>query len=74
MCRNQVFLIFPNNRIFKLNLKNPTHAFVEIAKKKMCAKCHQKIMNCRVVRARHSFRFFRQNTWFHENNRALPKF
>ena len=27
-----------------------------------------------VVGARQSFQFFRQNTWFLENNRALPKF
>ena len=27
-----------------------------------------------VVGARQSFQFFRQNTWFLENNRALPRF
>ena len=27
-----------------------------------------------VVGARQSFQFLRQNTWFLENNRALPKF
>ena len=27
-----------------------------------------------VVGARRSFKFFRQNTWFLENNRALSKF
>ena len=27
-----------------------------------------------VVGARQSFQFFRQKTWFLENNRALPKF
>ena len=33
-----------------------------------------KILNYRIVGARQSIEFFRQNTWFLENNRALPKF
>ena len=32
-----------------------------------------KLLNCRVVGARQSFQIFRQNAWFLENNRALPK-
>ena len=32
-----------------------------------------KLLNCRVVGACQSFRIFRQNAWFLENNRALPK-
>ena len=39
----------------------------------MSAKFQQKILNSLVVGARQSFQFFRQNTWFRENNRALSK-
>ena len=39
----------------------------------MSAKFQQKILHSRVVGARQSFNFFRQNTWFLENNRALFK-
>ena len=39
----------------------------------MCAKFQQKILNSMVVGARQSFHFFKQNTWFLENNRALSK-
>ena len=54
--------------------KNLTHAFVGNGKYKMCAKFHQKILNCRIVGACQSFQVFRQSTWFLENNRALSKF
>ena len=54
--------------------KNPAHPFVDITKQKTCAKFQQKILNSMVVGARQSFQFFRQKTWFLENNRALPKF
>ena len=40
----------------------------------MCAKFQQKLLNSIVVRARKSFQFFGQNTWFLENNRLLSKF
>ena len=40
----------------------------------MCAKFQQKLLKSMVVGARQSFQFFRQNTWFLENNRALSKF
>ena len=33
-----------------------------------------KNINSMVVGARQSFQFFRQNTWFLENNRALSEF
>ena len=49
------FLIFANNSKSKWSKKNPTHAFVDIGKKKMCAKFEQKILNCRVVGARQNF-------------------
>ena len=62
MCRNQVFLIFPNNSRSEQNKKNPAHPFVDIGK------------NCRVVGARQSFESFRLNNWFLQNNRALSKF
>ena len=50
-------------------LKNPTHPFAHIG-----AKFQQKLLNCKLVGARQNFQIFRQNTWFLENNRALPKF
>ena len=68
-----IFYIFINNSRSKQNEKNPRHVFVDIGKKETCAKFQQKILNCRVVGARQSFQIFRQNTWFLENNRALPK-
>ena len=34
----------------------------------------QKILNSLAVEARKSFQFFRQKTWFIENNRALFEF
>ena len=74
MCRNQVFLVFGNNSRSKQNRKNPTRPFVDIRKSETCARLHQKVLNCRIVRARQSFQIFRQNTWFLENNRALSKF
>ena len=37
-------------------------------------KFQQKILNYWVVGARQSFQIFKQNTWFLENNKALPKF
>ena len=40
----------------------------------MCAKFQQKLLKSMVVGARQSFQFFRQNTWFLKNNRALSKF
>ena len=73
MCRNQVSLIFANNSRSKQN-KNSAHPFVDIGKKKRCAKFQQKILNCGVVGAHHSFETFRQNTWFLEDNRALSNF
>ena len=39
----------------------------------MRAKFWQKILNSMVVAARQIFQFFRQTTWFLENNRALSK-
>ena len=40
----------------------------------MCAKFQQKLLKSMVAGTRQSFQFFRQNTWFLENNRALSKF
>ena len=54
--------------------KNPKHSFVDIGKKETCAKLQQKILNFMVVGARQSFQFFREKTWFPENNGALSKF
>ena len=62
-----VFYVFINNSRSKQNKRNPTHAFVDITKKKLCAK----LLNSVVVGGRQSFRFFRQKTWFLGNNRGL---
>ena len=40
----------------------------------MCAKFPLEIFNPVVVGTRQSFQFFRQNTWYLENNRDLSKF
>ena len=68
------FLILANNSGSKLNKKNPTHAFVDIGEKGTCAKFQLKLLKSMVVWVRQIFQFFRQNTWFPENNRALSKF
>ena len=68
------FLIFANNSISKQNKKIPEHPFVDIDEWEMLAKFQQKVLNPTVVRARQSFIFFRQNTWFLENNGALSRF
>ena len=73
MCRNQVIFNFVNNSRYKQNRKNPEHLFVHIGKQETCVKFQQKILNSRVVGARQSFQFFRQNTWFLENFRAMSK-
>ena len=54
--------------------KNPEQAFVDIVRQEKCVKFQQKILNSMVVGARKSSHFFRQRTWFLENNRALSKF
>ena len=75
MSRNQVFLkFFHITQDLNEIKKNPKHPFANIGKWKACVMFQQKILNCRVVGARQSFQIFRQNTWFLENNRALPKF
>ena len=43
-------------------------------KQKTCAKFKQKIFNSVVTEVRQSFQFFRQDTFFLENKRALSKF
>ena len=74
MCRNQVFSIFANNSRSKQNKEDPRHPFVDVGKYGTCTKFQQKILNCGVVGARQSFRIFRQNTLFLENNIAFSKF
>ena len=61
MCRNQVFLIFGNNKDLNKIKKNPAHAFVGICKWETYANFQQKIFNCRVAGARQNFQTFRQN-------------
>ena len=73
-CVESSFFIFANNTRSKQNKKNPKHSFADIGKKKTCAKFKQKILKSMVVRARQNFQFFRQKTWFLENNRDLSKF
>ena len=62
--------IFINNSRSKQNKRNPEHSFVDTVKFKTCVKFHQKILKPMVVGARQSFQFFRQLTWFLENNRV----
>ena len=73
MCRNQVFFNFLviTQDLSKIK-KNPEHPFEDVVTKETCAKVQLKRLNSRVVGARQKFQFFRQNTWFLENNRALP--
>ena len=52
----------------------PEHPFVDIGKQKTCIKFQQKLLNFMVVEVRQSFQFFRQKTWFLENDTALSKF
>ena len=40
----------------------------------MCVKFQQKLSNSLIVEACESFQFFRQNTWFLKNNKALSQF
>ena len=53
-------------------IKIPQHPFVNIIKLKTCAKFKQKVLNSMVVRARQSFQFFGEITWFLGNKEALP--
>ena len=55
----------------KTNLEHP---FEHIGRSETCGKYQQKLSYSKVVGARQSFQFFRQNTWFLENNRVLSKF
>ena len=69
-----IFRTFINNSRSKQNKRNPTHPFVDITKKKTRAKFQQKILKSMVFKARQSFQFFREKTWFLPNNRGLPLF
>ena len=70
--RRTPFYTFNNNSRSKQNEKNPTDPFVDISKRKTCAKFQQKILHFAVVGARQSFQFFRKKAWFPGNNRDLP--
>ena len=59
-----------NNSRSKQNETNLEHLFEHIGKWETCAKFQQNLLNCVVLGAQ----FFRQNTWFLKNNRALSKF
>ena len=50
--------------------KIPEHSFVDTVK----VENVEKILDSLLVRARQSFQFFRQKTWFLGNNRALSNF
>ena len=52
--------------------KIPQILFVDITKKKTCAKFQQEILKSVVVGSCQSFQCFRQRTWFLGNNRGLP--
>ena len=64
------FFILANNSRSKQNETNLEHLFEHIGKWETCAKFQQNLLNCMVLGAQ----FFRQNTWFLKNNRALSKF
>ena len=71
--RHLFFYICINNSRCKQKFKKiPEQAFVDIIKKKTCAKFQEKVLNSMVVRAQQSFQFFRQKTWFLGNNRPWP--
>ena len=57
-----VFHTFINNSRPKQNKTNPEHPFVDIIKKKPCAKFQQKILSPMVVGAHQSFQFFKRKT------------
>ena len=68
------FFILANNPNSKPDRKNPEHTSVNIRKWQLSTKFQQKLLNSMVVGARQSLQFFRKNTWFFENGRALSKF
>ena len=45
----------PGNSRSKQNKKDQAHPLVDIGNQETCAKFPQKILNCRVVKARQSF-------------------
>ena len=79
VCRNQVFFILANNSRWKY----PEHSFFGDWKKWQEIVWINSVQNFNkkygswssmVVGARQSFRFFRKNTYFLANSRALSKF
>ena len=62
----QVFFCFGKS---KQNKKNPEHLFVDLGKQEMCTKFTKKKIKV-LFGARQSFQFFKQSTWFLENNRV----
>ena len=62
--------ILANNSRSKQNETNLKHPFKHIGKQETCAKFQQKLISSMIVVAP----FFRQNTLFLKNNRALSKF
>ena len=71
MWKPGLFLILANNSRSKEKKKLPK---VSISKYETSAKFEQKLLNTMVVGDRQSVEFFRQNTWFLINNRALSIF
>ena len=68
------FLISQITQVLNKIKEIPEHPFVDIGKQKTCTKFQQKLLNFMVVEVCQSFQFFRQNTWFLENDTALSKF
>ena len=68
VCRNQVFLFLQITQDLSKIIKKSWTDF--------CRHCEvsAKILNSMVVGACHSFQFFRQKTWFLENNRVCLTF
>ena len=69
-----IFFILAKYSSSKQHKKNSTYPFVEICEQGTCAKFQQTLLKSKVCGACQSFQFFRQNSWFRENNRALSKF
>ena len=68
------FLFWQITQFLNKILKNPEHPFVDSGKQEMCIKFQQKLLKSTVIGTLQSFQFFRQDSWFLENNRGLLNF
>ena len=68
------FFLLANNARSIQNKKIPNSFLQTLVSRKRVQNFSKKILNSMAVRARDSFQFFRQITWFLENNRACLNF